>query len=172
MSGIKFKTAVPNIDETRKKGEGPKDYVKRLAREKSLSIDIKTRNAIVITVDTIIVMEKGNLALVLGKPKNVKDAKRMLRMLSGKWHDVHSAIAVRDCKSNLIKIKGIKSRVKFVKLSKDMIDWYISTNEWIGKAGGYAIQGKGCALIESLEGCLTNIIGLSIPTLRNLIVRI
>ena len=120
---------------------------------------------IIIGVDTVIAI--GNK--IFGKPRNKEEAKKFLRVLSGKWHKVYTGTIVIDTLLGKTLKKLVVSKVKFVKLSEEDINRYISTGEPLRAAGAYAIQGKGMALIESVNGCLTNIIGISIPALIDML---
>lgn len=158
-AGLQFETAIPQADESVRDGESPEKYVKRLAETKARSISGFDPEALVLSADTCIDIEGE----ILGKPRDESHAKEMLERLSGKWHEVWGGIALRDDKAGKIDVRGLCTKVKFSKLSDEMIDWYISTGEPMERAGSYAIQGKGRALVESVDGCFTNVIGLSLP---------
>lgn len=158
-AGLEFVTAVPDTDESVRDGESPEKYVKRLAEAKALSISGFDSNALILSADTCIDIEGD----ILGKPRDESHAKEMLKRLSGKWHEVWGGIALRDDKAGKIDVRGLCTRVKFSKLTDEMIDWYVSTGEPMERAGSYAIQGKGRSLVESVDGCFTNVIGLSLP---------
>lgn len=158
-AGLAFETAVPETDEAVREGESPEQYVKRLAEAKVRSISGVASDALILSADTCIDIEGE----ILGKPRDESHAKKMLERLSGQWHEVWGGIALRDDRADKIDVRGLCTRVKFSPLSPEMMDWYISTGEPMNRAGSYAIQGKGRALVESVDGCFTNVIGLSLP---------
>lgn len=157
----------PHINEARLPREKPRAYVQRLARAKALSISVRRRNLLIIAVDTVVVIDGE----VIGKPRDVKDAKRMLKRLSGRWHTIMSGLAVRDVASGRVRVAVATTRVKFLKLTSMMIDDYVKSGEPFGKAGGYAVQGKGVVFIDEIRGSLTNVIGLPLAALVKLIPR-
>jgi septum formation protein len=158
-AGLAFDVAEPNADESVQPNETPEQYVRRLAEAKALSITEAPKESLILTADTCIDIEGD----ILGKPSDEADARAMLRRLSGVWHEVWGGIALRDDQAGKIDVRSSCTKVKFVELSDEMIDWYISTGEPFGRAGSYAIQGHGRTLVESVNGCFTNVIGISIP---------
>ncbi len=160
-AGIAFIPDSVDIDESPAEREFVTDYVSRLARAKAQAVMPEVADALIVSVDTAI----GLGGAIIGKPKGENHAREILNSLSGGTHDVVSAIAVRDDRGAGIISETTKTKVSFMKLTPEMMDWYIDTDEWKGRAGGYAIQGKGAALVENIEGCFTNVIGLSMPTL-------
>jgi len=100
---------------------------------------------------------------ILGKPRDEHHARSMLKTLSGNWHEVWGGIALRDDRAGTVEVESVVTKVKFSKLSDEMIDWYVGTGEPFGRAGSYAIQGHGRALVSAVDGCFTNVIGISIP---------
>lgn len=158
--GLKFFTDVVDIDETPKPHEDVKEYVKRLSLEKANKVIPPSLDAIIVTVDTAICSD----GMIIGKPRDELHAREILNLLSDRSHNVMSCIAIRDVSNASIETEITDTIVKFQKLSPEMIGWYISTNEWKGRAGAYAIQDKGACLVEEVHGCFTNVIGISIPT--------
>lgn len=162
----------PNIPEERDPGETPHQYVRRLAKEKAAAV--QSENAWIVAADTIV--HRGNE--IFEKPKDAADAARMLKSLSGDWHKVTSAWCIKWCGPNACPAErsttsGARtSRVKFRVLNDAEITRYIATGEGTDKAGGYAIQGQGAALIERVVGSTTNVVGLPldsiVPPLRHL----
>ncbi|MBI4126947.1 MAG: septum formation protein Maf, partial [Deltaproteobacteria bacterium] len=142
-------------------GETPRAHVRRLARAKALAIRPKRKNVIVIGVDTVVVLDRT----ILGKPRDALHARRLLKKLSGRWHTVMSGLAVRDVAHGTMRVRDASTRVKFAKLTREQIEWYVKTGEPFGKAGAYAIQGKGAAFLEHIQGSLTNVIGLPMELL-------
>lgn len=160
-AGIEFSTQVVSIDESALPNEKIVAYVERLAREKAESARLPEPDAIIVAVDTAIGLKKE----IIGKPSDETHARDILKKLSGKVHEVASVIAIRDALHAELKTKLTRTKVKFIKLTPNIIEWYISTGEWKNRAGAYAIQGKGAAFVEKIEGCFTNVIGISMPTL-------
>lgn len=166
-----IKIVPSNVDETQLPNESPKDYVLRLAQDKASDVannlldNAKDSESLVIGADTIVLYNN----LVLGKPTNKEDAKRMLEMLSGNWHEVLTGVAVVDLLNKKKVFDVCQTRVKFSTLSNVEIDWYIETNEPFDKAGAYAIQGYGSLFVEEIEGNYLNVVGLPITMLRKLL---
>jgi septum formation protein len=157
--GLKLEVAFPDVDEKRLPKEPIKKFLLRIATNKAKRVAKGHKSAVIIAVDTIIV----NGRKIYGKPGNEETAREFLKELSGKWHKVLSGTVVFDSKTKKFYKKLIKTDVKFKKLTKRVIDWYVKTGEPINAAGAYAIQGKGMSLIAELRGCFTNVIGISIP---------
>jgi septum formation protein len=135
------------------------DTVRYNALQKVFSILPTIENGLVIGGDTLVVTETN---LVLGQPKTSDEALQMLQGLSGKSHRVISAVAIVDASSKAKRIGHKWTKVTFRKTSDDELQKYILTKESIGKAGGYAIQGKGGTLVESIEGSFTAVIGMPV----------
>lgn len=159
--GISFTVAVPNIDETPFDGEAPVPYVRRLAVGKARAVEAPF-DALVIAADTTVDLGGD----ILGKPDDDDEARAMLRRLSGRTHRVHTGIALRLGDRTLAET--VSSLVTFTALSDELIEWYVALGEPTGKAGAYAIQGAGGALVERVRGSVSNIIGLPMHTLLRL----
>jgi len=157
-----------DIDERTVPDETINDYVRRLAKEKADACVPSSLDAVIVAVDTAIGLGKT----IIGKPRDEKHAKEILELLSGRTHEVVSAIAVRDVKEATIEIESTRTEIRCDDLSDVAINWYLATGEWKGRAGAYAIQGKGAALVKEVQGCFTNVIGLSIPTLLRMLRKI
>ena len=155
--GWPFEAITAGIDETRRADEKPLDYVQRLAREKAEAVADKLESGLVLGADTTVVVGDE----LLEKPAADDDARRMLQLLSGKWHEVLTGVAlVRVGGQTMVDYE--RTRVRFVEMSEAEIDWYVSTGEPKGKAGAYGIQGKAALFIEQIEGDYFNIVGLPI----------
>jgi septum formation protein len=148
---------VAGIDESLQPDEQAAAYVQRLARSKAQAVAQRLEQGLVLGADTTVVIE----GQILGQPEDDVDARRMLKLLNGKWHEVLTGVA-------LVRVGGESrvdyetTRVRFAEMSESEIDWYISTGEPFGKAGAYAIQGKASLFIEEIEGDYFNIMGLPI----------
>jgi len=143
----------PDIDETPQKAELPRSYCARMAREKA--------EAVVAAVDEIVLCADTTVALgrrILGKPEDVAEAERFLRQLSGRRHRVITSVAVK--KGETLWERDVVTTVKMKRLSDSEIAGYLATNDWQGKAGGYAIQGPAGALIPWIQGSFTGVVGL------------
>ena len=152
--GIDFEIIDVDIDESWDGKEAPEDYVRRIALEKARAGKVIINdNLPILAADTAVVLD-GH---ILGKAENKDDAIAMLERLSGQTHEVLSAVTViKEQEHNRINI----SQVTFKDLNKKEIEDYCNTNEPIGKAGGYAIQGKAAVFIERLEGSYSGVMGL------------
>ena len=149
-----------DIDESQRVGEPPWDYVARLSREKAVTIARRFDDAvIVVAADTTVDID----GVILEKPLDDDDARRMLGLLSGRTHLVHTGVTVlgppRDGEDRSRTIV-VETAVTFVELSDRAIDWYLSTGEHRGKAGAYGIQGAAGAFVERIDGSVSNVIGL------------
>ncbi|MFA4873851.1 MAG: Maf family protein [bacterium] len=164
-AGFEFTTQVVDIDESANPGEEVGAYVERLARAKAEAAVPPSLGAVIVAVDTAIGIE----GRIIGKPRDETHAREILRTLSGRAHEVASAIAVRDLLSAGLKLEVTRTEVVFSHLTTHAVDWYIRTGEWRGRAGAYAIQGKGSSLIAEVRGCFTNVIGISMPALLRML---
>jgi septum formation protein len=153
-AGIPFTIRVADIDETQLPGETPSAYVLRLAQEKAQAV--AQPGELVLGADTTVVIGET----IAGKPEDAADARRMLRLLSGAWHEVLTAVAlVKDAQ---VRADLAVTRVKFAPLSEHEIEWYIATQEPFDKAGAYGIQGYASRFIERIEGNYANVVGLPV----------
>jgi len=132
--------------------EQPTDYVARLAREKAQAV--AELGDIVIAADTTVEVD----GVILEKPPHAEGARVMLRLLSGRTHQVHTGVAVGG--PDGVQSRVITTAVTFIALTDAQIDWYVATGEPMGKAGAYAIQGRGAAFVSRVDGSVTNVVGL------------
>ncbi len=155
--GLQFKSKSFDVDETFLPTESPVKLVKKLARTKLLAATEKIKDSIIITADTIVVFDKK----VLGKPKDKKDAARMLKKLSGNKHYVYTGFAIYNGITKKLIVDYEKTCVKFRTLSNDEIDDYIATGSPMDKAGSYGIQDDyGAVFVSSISGDYYNVVGL------------
>jgi septum formation protein len=165
--GIKFKIITPKISE-KIRGNNPKLLAIKLAKLKVHSIEGRVKRGIIIGVDTIVVID-GN---ILGKPRNKKDARYMIQLLSGKEHKVISGLYIlRKPHNRVIKTSEL-TKVKFRKLSRYEIENYVGSREPYDKAGAYGIQEKAGLFVERINGCYFNVVGLPIVKLLKCIRRL
>jgi septum formation protein len=151
-AGIDFTIRAAGVDETIRPDESPRDYVARLSREKALAVIQGAELAL--GADTTVVINGE----VIGKPADAEEAGRMLRALSGQWHEVLTGVTLARAAQVLSAVSS--TRVKFAELSDAEIQWYVSTGEPMDKAGAYAIQGHASLFVESIEGSYSNVVGL------------
>ncbi|MFM7334742.1 MAG: Maf family protein [Tabrizicola sp.] len=145
----------PDIDETPHKGEGPRPYALRLAREKALAVAAGPDD-VVLCADTTVALGRR----ILGKPEDAAEAAAFLTALAGRRHQVITGIAVR--RGDRVLVRDSVSTVKMKRLSDAELNAYLSSGEWQGKAGGYGIQGLAGALIPWISGSFTGIMGLPV----------
>jgi len=163
-AGFTFTVAPAGVDETARPGEEPALYALRVARDKaSAAAAHGAGGEVVLAADTVVVVEGG----ILGKPRDRDDAGRMLEALSGRSHDVLTAVVLRDRASERSEV--VTTRVHVTALNAAELSWYLGTGEWEGKAGGYAIQGIAARYIERIEGSWSNVVGLPIATVHRLV---
>lgn len=153
-AGLEFAVVVPEIDETPLPGETPRDTVLRLAREKASAIAARHPQARVLAADTTVVLD----GRMLEKPKDTDEARRMLRSLSGRTHEVLTAYALWQ--NDTLHSDVCTTRVTFRALTDTEIETYIATGEPMDKAGAYGIQSGAAHMVRSLEGSYTNVVGL------------
>ena len=163
--GWPFETLPVDIDESRLGGEGAANYVQRLAREKAEAAASLCRHAVIIGADTVVVIDGE----ILGKPRDEDDARRMLTLLKGKWHQVLTGVAVLSSGTSAAKVSQETTEVKFAEMSDEEIGWYVATGEPADKAGAYAIQGRGSRFIEGINGDYFNVVGLPVRLLYELL---
>jgi septum formation protein len=157
--GWEFTVAAADVDETLLRGEAPAVYVERLALAKARAVAENHPGRLVLGADTTVVIDDT----ILGKPENAEDARRMLRMLSGRRHLVLTGVAlVRAGERANERVTHQTTEVVFGSLSDTEIDWYVATGEPMDKAGAYAIQGLGAVFIAEIHGDYWNVVGLPI----------
>jgi septum formation protein len=163
--GWPFETLAPNVDETRSPDEDAVAYVKRVARAKAEAVAGKRESGLVLAADTVVVIGSE----ILGQPRDAEDARRMLRLLSGEWHEVLTGVALlRAGKDGPCLVDHESTRVQFSGMSDGEIDWYIRSGEPMGKAGAYAVQGRAALFIEEIQGDYFNVVGLPVRLLYEL----
>ncbi len=159
--GIPFEVVPSGADEA---AEGPgHEQVRELAKRKCLDVAARCPGRLVLAADTLVCVEDQ----VLGKPQNEEDALRMLRLLSGRSHQVHTGICI-GCPDGRVIDRVATTKVTFLPVGDDLLRRYIATGEPMDKAGAYAIQGRAGAFISSIEGSPTNVIGLPLELLTEL----
>ena len=162
--GWPFEMVASNIDETRFKSESAVTYVTRLAQAKAEAVARIATSGLVVGADTVVVVEDQ----ILGQPSDDDDARRMLKLLSGRWHEVLTGVALIHAGKNSLVVEHEKTRVRFTEMSDPEIDWYVGTGEPMDKAGAYAVQGRAALFIEEIQGDYFNIVGLPMRLLYKL----
>lgn len=158
------------IDETPKKGERPRLLAQRLARTKALAArerlarESELADAYVLAADTVVAIGHR----ILDKPEYLNEAAAALQALSGRSHRVYSAVCLVT-PSGGVRMRTVETRVRFKRLSRVEIDSYLASGEWRGKAGSYAIQGIAGAFVEKIVGSYTNVVGLPLIEVVNLL---
>jgi len=162
-AGIRFTVQPADIDETHRPGESPIAFTQRLAREKAEAIFAKHPNATVLGADTIVVCDEE----ILGKPADETDAARMLKKLSGRDHQVITGVAL--IAPSGMQIHAEYTTVTMRKISEEEIKSYIATGEPMDKAGAYAIQGGAATFILQFDGDYTNVVGLPVKLVQQML---
>ncbi len=156
MGVTPFAVRPPDIDEDPRKAELPRDYVKRIASEKALAVDCAA-DEVVLCADTTVALGRR----ILGKPANAGEAAEFLHALSGRRHKVITSVAVK--RGEKIWLRDVQTTVAFKRLSNVEINWYLSTGDWQGKAGGYGIQGPASVFTPWINGSFHAVMGLPLP---------
>ena len=151
--GVEFRVEPPAVEELSE--DDPWEMVRENALRKARAVEGER----VLGVDTAVVLDGE----AFGKPRDVREAEAVLKALSGRGHEVMSGIAVRDggVEGSAVAV----TRVRFRELDERTVAWYLAAGEWADAAGGYAIQGKGAALVAQIEGDYWNVVGLPVPLL-------
>ena len=161
--GWEFTKHAADIDESERDGESPEEYVVRLAREKAEAVAGNYPDEIVLGADTTVVID----GQILGKPVDLPDARRMLKILSGNWHDVLTGVAVVEKGQTRSAMQ--RTRVKFAPITDDEINFLAERGDPLDKAGAYAVQAQAALFIEGIEGDHWNVTGLPISLVYRLI---
>jgi septum formation protein len=154
--GVRYLCDPADIDESRQPGEGPADYVERMAREKAQLVAARYQDAgrSVLAADTVVVVDED----VLGKPCDHFDGLAMLAKLSGRSHCVLTAICLHS--NGNASCAVVETRVEFIRLTRELCEAYLATDEPWDKAGAYAIQGMAGAFVRGIQGSYSNVVGL------------
>jgi septum formation protein len=154
--------APADIDETPQKGELPRPYCARMAREKAWAV-MAAPDDLVLSADTTVALGRR----ILGKPETAAEAAAFLTALGGRRHRVITAVAVR--RGERLWQREVMTAVKVKRLSDDELNGYLASNEWQGKAGGYGIQGLASAFIPWIQGSFTAVVGLPVMETAHLL---
>ncbi|MGZ4844657.1 MAG: Maf family protein [Candidatus Angelobacter sp.] len=162
--GVPFRVHAAHINEDQITGEAPGAYALRLAREKAEAVAVQYPQSYVIGADTIVVVDGE----VLGKPKDQGDAVRMLWRLSGRGHEVTTAVSV-VAPGTLAETRASTTKVYFRELAEDEIQRYVAGGEPMDKAGAYAIQGGASRWADRIEGEFSNVVGLPLSLVTDML---
>ncbi len=165
--GLEVEVRPTRTDESVRPGEGADAYVRRLAREKAEAAPCAP-GEVVLGADTSVVLGDE----ILGKPADAEDARRMLRMLSGRTHVVLTGVHGRAGDGGRAETIVVSSAVRFVTLGEERIAWYVATGEPLDKAGAYAVQGAGGSLVRGIAGSVSNVVGLPLAETISLLARL
>ena len=152
----------PDINEDPKEAEKPRDYVRRMAHEKAQA-SVCAADEVVLCADTTVAVGRR----ILGKPADAAEAEAFLRLMSGRRHKVITAIAIKTPEG--IRVKDVVTDVKMKRLSDVEIAGYLASDDWRGKAGGYAIQGPASAFIPWISGSYSAVVGLPLAETANVL---
>lgn len=167
--GWPFEALATDVDEALVRGEGAVSMVERLALEKAEAAARGGAQGLVLGADTTVVVDSE----ILAKPEDEPDAWRMLRLLSGRWHDVLTGVAlVRAGRDGSRLVAHERTKVRFSELSDEEIEWYVRSREPMDKAGAYAVQGRAALFIEEIRGDYWNVVGLPIQLVYKLASRL
>src|SRR6266545_4715035 len=167
---MEFDVMPANVDESVRPSETPEAYVRRIAEAKVRALIGLVEGRIVLAADTTVVIDRE----MLGKPLHDQDARRMLRLLSGRAHDVLTAVTVyRGPKGSApLETTAVeRTQVEFARLTEHEIDWYVATGEPRDKAGAYAVQGYASRFVTRVNGSYSNVVGLPIALVYGLLKR-
>jgi len=162
--GVPFDVIAPEGVEEIQEGE-PSEVVTRNASAKASGVAAGLNLGLVVGADTLVVVD----GTIMGKAEDPQEARAMLVALEGRMHRVLTGLAVLDAETGRREVAVVETKVWFHPLTGGEIGDYVSTGEPIGKAGGYAIQGAGGALVERIEGCFENVVGLPLLRLRSML---
>ena len=166
--GLDFKVVPSKVLEEFVQAESPRDHVIRLAEAKAREVASKYPDRWVVAADTIVCINGS----ILGKPKDGEEAAEMLHRLSGRDHRVLTGFSVCHLGKGESDKEVVQTVVKMKPLTPEEIQWYVHTREPFDKAGGYAIQGIGSFMIESIQGSYTNVVGLPLCELIRMLTRL
>ena len=171
LLALPFEVVATDVDESPRPGELPVDLVQRLAIDKVEAVDanensdVSDHDVVVLAADTTVEVAGE----ILGKPTDADDARRMLRSLSARTHLVHTAVAVRRDGRTVHDV--VTTSVTMTSMTDAAIEWYLATGEPMDKAGAYAIQGTGGVFVAEIEGSASNVVGLPLATVVELLAR-
>jgi septum formation protein len=162
--GWEFEKQIPDVDESEREGESPEDYVLRLGIEKAEKVTADHPGRIVLAADTTVVVDHH----ILGKPVDMDDAVRMIRLLAGRWHEVLTGVAVSE--NGLTRSALARTRVSFAEMTDSEVAFLAAEGDPLDKAGAYAIQAQAALFIDGIDGDYWNIVGLPVRLVYELVI--
>lgn len=165
--GLEFEVRPSHVPEVHQEGEAPEEYVARLSRDKAQALAGDNPGRWVIAADTTVLLGDE----LLEKPADAADAARMLGTIAGKTHIVYTGVTLQNLERDHRDTRVAESEVRMLPLSPEEIEWYVATGEPLDKAGAYAVQGIGAMFIDSIHGSYTNVVGLPLATLFQMLRR-
>jgi septum formation protein len=166
-AGIAFEVRPAHVDESVYDNEFPEEYVRRVAEAKARMIHRQCADRIVLAADTTVVVDSQ----ILGKPENADDARRMLRLLSRRSHEVITAVTIAGPDDQGLETHVATTSVEFAPLSDDEIEWYVTSGEPMDKAGAYAVQGLASRFVIRIDGSYSNVVGLPVALVYQILKR-
>jgi septum formation protein len=160
-----FDVIPSSVPEVHQPGESPEEYVARLSRDKAAVVAARYLDRWVIAADTTVFLDDE----LLEKPADAADAKRMLAAIAGKTHMVYTGLTLQNAAAGFHETRVAESEVRILPLTEREIDWYVATGEPFDKAGAYAVQGIAAMFIESVHGSFTNVVGLPLALLYQML---
>jgi nucleoside triphosphate pyrophosphatase len=160
--GVDFRVVVSGADEHLEPAEDAAAAAERLARLKAASV-ARVEAPPILGADTVVVCE----GRILGKPDSTDEAREMLRLLSGRMHEVVTGLCLITSRATLSGVE--RTAVAFARMSAEEIDWYVATGEPMDKAGGYHVDGRGALFVSAVTGSPSNVAGLPVPLFRRLV---
>jgi septum formation protein len=158
-AGFDFAVQPSDIVEEIQQGEPPEEFARRAAREKAMHVAASSPSgSVVLGADTVVVIDGE----ALGKPSDLEDAARMLRLLSGRTHQVHTGICLVRAPDEIEALKHETTLVTFRELDEEEIRRYVESGEPLDKAGAYAVQGLASKFVTRISGCYSNVVGLPV----------
>jgi septum formation protein len=166
QAGFDFEVHPSHIVEEIQPGERPEEFARRAAREKAMHVAaFSPPGSFVLGADTVVVID-GEM---LGKPSDLEDATRMLRLLSGRTHQVHTGICLVRAPDEIEALKHETTLVTFRELDEEEIRCYVESGEPMDKAGAYAVQGLASKFVNRISGCYSNVVGLPVALLYEIL---
>lgn len=159
--GVEFDVVPSHVPEEHQPGEAPEEYVARLSREKAHAIAAQHPSRWIIAADTTVLLGDQ----LLEKPLDEHDAARMLSLIAGRTHTVYTGVTVQNVERRYQETRVAESEVRMLPLPPEDVEWYVRTGEPMDKAGAYAVQGMGAMFIDSIHGSYTNVVGLPLAML-------
>lgn len=165
--GLNFKVRPADIDETPWPDEIPEDFARRMARTKAEQVALPSPEACVIAADTVVALDRT----IFGKPRDRNDALAILKTLQGRTHRVITGFAVLCPSLHLVEVQAVTTQVTFAAHADRILQAYVDSGEPMDKAGAYGIQGKGAFLVQNIHGSHSNVIGLPVSELMQILLR-